>query len=536
MTDVIIPAAGSINHKIPFLKSIFKSPCLIPIHSKPVFYYINKFYKQRDVRINLLIDEEVEDIVRHEFMSFEDFIRIQTVRDTFGVNDTLEYAITNYKYSEDIIVNLVTTIPLTLVEIDSFLVDEKVDHMHTISKVVEIGNGVKFFGKNDQQDQVEGRIFTGVFRTSKINIEKALRILEDKNDLLKLVEVIHENYSPFKALENTWIDVGHEFSYYEARKKLLTSRVFNNVKVDETRGVLKKESTDKVKLFQEYNYLKMLPDCLRIIYPRTSGQLYENSDSVGFEMEYYGYPNLSEYLLYWDLDKIFWKNVFQNLQNIIELFKVHKYSVGYNAFESFYNEKTERRLQIFYNQLNETGIYKNKSFIINGEQSRNYDELRPLIEEKIKTLYDEDHFCVMHGDICFNNILYDHTSGIIRLIDQRGSFGAKCVGIYGDQKYDLAKLIHSSKFYYDFIVNDLFSIKFNNNFSRIDYSFVERNNTEYISSLSDEIINNLGYNKQDIEFIVGLLFLSMTPLHNDKFERQITMYFHGLRLIEKSLK
>jgi len=63
----------------------------------------------------------------------------------------------------------------------------------------------------------------------------------------------------------------------------------------------------------------------------------------------------------------------------------------------------------------------------------------------------------MHGDLCFCNILYDINSQAIKLLDPKGSFGK--IGIYGDIKYDIAKLKHYVHGKYDFIINDLFHLK-----------------------------------------------------------------------------
>ena len=64
--------------------------------------------------------------------------------------------------------------------------------------------------------------------------------------------------------------------------------------------------------------------------------------------------------------------------------------------------------------------------------------------------------CIVHGDLCLSNILYDLRSRICKLLDPRGSFGA--AGIYGDPRYDVAKLYHSIYGLYDFITNDLFHV------------------------------------------------------------------------------
>jgi len=171
------------------------------------------------------------------------------------------------------------------------------------------------------------------------------------------------------------------------------------------------------------------------------------------------------------------------------------------------------------------------TLMVNGFECVNIRHLRNKIRERILEMYQEDDFCIMHGDFCFNNILFDTFSNTIKLIDPRGSFGEKCQGIYGDRKYDLAKLMHSSIGHYDYIVNNLFQVDEHNN--SFNYSFPLRENQSILDKLSYELMRKLDAKANDILFIVGLLFLSMCPLHNDNPRRQRLMYAHGLFYINK---
>ena len=140
----------------------------------------------------------------------------------------------------------------------------------------------------------------------------------------------------------------------------------------------------------------------------------------------------------------------------------------------------------------------------------------------------------MHGDFCFNNILYDLNSGILRLIDARGSFGESCVGIYGDIKYDLAKLTHSVIGGYDFIVNGGFHLSADRN--QYIYTINFRDTTAYLTSLNRKLIQQFGFKESDILFLVGLLFVSMCPIHQDDPRRQAVMYLHGIKYINETLE
>jgi hypothetical protein len=119
------------------------------------------------------------------------------------------------------------------------------------------------------------------------------------------------------------------------------------------------------------------------------------------------------------------------------------------------------------------------------------------------------------------------------LIDPRGSFGNKYKGIYGDIKYDLAKLLHSAVGGYDYLVNNLYKIDFDGR--NITYDIFYKDNSVTVADKARQLVTNLGYSVKDIMLIVGTLFLTMPPLHADSSSRQRMMYIHGIKLINENL-
>lgn len=122
------------------------------------------------------------------------------------------------------------------------------------------------------------------------------------------------------------------------------------------------------------------------------------------------------------------------------------------------------------------------------------------------------------------------TNQIIRLIDPRGSFGVK--GIYGDPRYDIAKLRHSVAGMYDFIVADMFEVKKNND-AEFEAEAFGWQGLEPIIADFDLQIEKAGYNIQHIKLIEGLLFISMLPLHSDYPKRQLMMFLTGIKRLNE---
>ena len=73
----------------------------------------------------------------------------------------------------------------------------------------------------------------------------------------------------------------------------------------------------------------------------------------------------------------------------------------------------------------------------------------------------ESDVMISHGDLCFSNILFDTRVESIKCIDPRGITPKGEYSIYGDRRYDLAKLYHSVVGLYDFIIAGRYSLDLN---------------------------------------------------------------------------
>ena len=120
-------------------------------------------------------------------------------------------------------------------------------------------------------------------------------------------------------------------------------------------------------------------------------------------------------------------------------------------------------------------------------------------------LYDVDTFSIIHGDLCFANIMVDSNFSFIKVIDPRGKFGT--YDIYGDFRYELAKLFHSVDGKYDFIIKDLFDLDYNTETSCINYHVQDRRREfnlykVFLDTFAAEIGNDL----RKIELIRSVAF------------------------------
>jgi choline kinase len=535
LMNVLIMAAGNISNKLSFIKAYYASPALIPINTKPLILYHLEFYKAYQCKVYLVINEADVQYIEESVNLGEFDYEIIAVPDSKGVNESLEHAISKVPESEHLVINLVTSIPTVLPEPNTVYLESSLTYNSDWSGIEVSDTSLKFLFKQDETKQISNA-FTGIFNIQTNVLKAVIGQVENKTDLLEVVELWYKLYPETINYQFTeWIDAGHELNYYQSKLKLISSRSFNAVSVNES-GVLVKSSSNYTKLKDESNFITAVPANLSIFFPRIiEGFTYDSANKRGsYAMEFYGYPSLAELLLYWDLKDEVWDRVFADIKKVVSEFRKEKYSIGEGAFRDFYTGKIEQRVANFYQSIGPDFQYLlTNDLVINGVHCLGYNKLKRRLFERITDLYAEKDFGITHGDFCFNNILYDISHRLIKLIDPRGSFGENCKGLYGDVKYDLAKLLHSAVGGYDYLVNNLYKLDIQEDV--VNYKIFFKGNSHIIEDRAKELVTDLGYSFKDIMLIVGTLFISMPPLHADSCSRQKIMFIQGLKIINENI-
>jgi len=167
---------------------------------------------------------------------------------------------------------------------------------------------------------------------------------------------------------------------------------------------------------------------------------------------------------------------------------------------------------------------------LNGKKLRGWPGIRKAIEARVQKLSANARGRIIHGDMCFPNILCDPVSRLFKFIDPRGSFRES--GIYGDARYDLAKLLHSLDGGYDFLIHDMFALEHRG--TRVGLQqFFPANRAGVLKAFERTL--GSGHDLVELRTIEGLLFLSMCPLHADDPKRQVAMFVTGLRVLNEVL-
>ena len=325
------------------------------------------------------------------------------------------------------------------------------------------------------------------------------------------------------------------------------TRAYNSIEVKET-TILKSSLTERLRDEAEYyvGLNNQYPD-LSSYFPRVIKTNTSSQEGVpsSIELEWFPYQNLGQLQSSQQSD---WLLIATSLKHILE--QMHSYMGDVDKFT--YNT-TQRRKMFFDKTWNEyqnlktnfkwAGQVTNQTMVeVNSQPLLNfelcYKIIQPLLS-KICIAKEQSRWTVIHGDLCFSNILcgfnVDRTKVGLKLIDPRGSFGEQ--GMFGDPIYDHAKLLHSLDGKYELIIQDNFLLATNDK-DRIDFTFGKEalDSLCVASKVFEEVLfdKNPTYNLQS-KVIEGLIFIGMCARHYDSESRQKVMYATGLRILNECI-
>jgi len=453
-----------------------------------------------------------------------------------SIGDTIASALGQTENIKNLIINMPDTIVRGVYEsslTDRLLVKPRADLYRWTSFERNKDGSIKVF--NDRlavKSNTTKNASIGVFAFSDIDLFR-LRLndaLSLPNASLDPLFVAIEKYSEMVHLAmhepSAWFDCGHVDTFYAALLEFQSLRYFNHLEYDHDFGLVTKRSQNTEAFRHQVRWYKQVPNEASPFLPR----IFDCSDEKDpfITMELVSSPTLSSLFLTKRLPTSSWGEIARKIlliNNIFKKYKIHS-NLAKNLAAEIYIEKTKRRINQFCAQ-NPFGK-KLKVFLPHGQSFSLNDVLLTLDSFVEKSgLLNINELSPVHGDLCFSNILYDHRTGGMKLIDPRGEFGVP--GIYGDSRYDLAKLMHSYQFGYDLIMNR--SIR-----ATVDTSFVlkhDRNSNEIFDEIAGVfnsfLFEDIGLYEQ-CKAINALLFLSMLPLHDDHPERQMAMASVGLSL------
>jgi molybdopterin-guanine dinucleotide biosynthesis protein A len=320
-----------------------------------------------------------------------------------------------------------------------------------------------------------------------------------------------------------WLDFGHMNTYHRSKSTVTTQRAFNEMSISPR--VVSKASTNNFKMASESHWFENIPPDLKIYTPHYLKQTH-NGEFSGYDIEYLYLPVLNELFVFGDLPFRTWKTILRACEEFMLIAGRHQPNEVPNI-NSLYDEKLWQRLNS-YCQIQNMDIAQ--TWNLNGQILPSLEEVAKNCLAKIKL--SNSRVSVVHGDFCFSNILYDFRLQAVRCIDPRGHLEDN-ITMYGDARYDLAKLCHSIIGGYDHIIAGNFSWQSNASYEVEFELFTDPVADKIESYLLENGFANLDLIKDGIYAIMITLFLSMLPLHNDKPQRQRAFLANALRLYAK---
>jgi choline kinase len=345
------------------------------------------------------------------------------------------------------------------------------------------------------------------FKNLEENQNKIRNEIQISNGLNGLIE------KKIKTIHFTWYDTGSLENY------IMTLEAFDTKKFDFSKPneFLYIKDNRIIKFFLNTEKVDLLKARWKKLKNLTPSRML-------FTKNFLSYEKFKGEVLYDNLNN-------KTINKLLSFLKTKLWKVNFkkddkkfkNNCLNFYKHKTAERVKQFRTKFN----LKDKPYKINGQE---VESLSYYLNKINWNKLSEGVPVNFHGDLQFDNIIYNQKNKIFKLIDWRSDFNNQT--LYGDLYYDLSKLYGGCILPYNQIKNNNFTFVSDKNEIFFDFGL---NNS--VNEAKQEFTNFLIKNKYDIkkiEIITSLIYLNMSPLHSEPFSH--LLYFFGTLRLSKILK
>ena len=327
---------------------------------------------------------------------------------------------------------------------------------------------------------------------------------------------------PVRIVEaGDWLDFGHLTTFFQSRLAVATARAFNTVRIDGLTA--RKSSEDTAKMRAEAHWLQAAPPPVQIYCARLLGFGLEQGRAY-YDTEYEFLPVLSELFVYGGIGRKAWLRILASCEDLLRALAATRAEVGGDeALRALAADKTLERLEAFAR----AGGAVREALRYGGRPCPSLMEIAERLPGAMD-LASGRVGCAMHGDLCFSNLLYDSRNRRIKAIDPRGAVNG-VASLFGDLRYDLAKLGHSVVGRYDQIVAGRYTLASDGANHALEFDPVACQ-PWLADALGDLVVDGVGGLATSVRAVTVSLFLSMLPLHADRPDRQQAFVANALRL------
>jgi len=491
--DVLISTAGEGSRLHKVNSEINKS--LLPYLNKPIIYHIIEKIPFH-LKIGILLgykSQQVKDFLSLAFP--ERAITYIYVDDWTSCKSGTKYSLL---FARDLLSESFWYFPCDgIYESTDFIFEEFSEDVFLVSKVAQ--NDAYHYLTFTIEDQ---RILKQFFKSTKIAGDYAFTgVMKIRNKEIFFSKLEESNSKEFVAiisdkslvhLTKNWKDLGNFEMYEDAISKTDEFDFSKN-------GEYTYQLSDKI--------IKWWVDpriaSLKLEKPRIKPEIFPQN--IQCKNQFLSYTKSPGAPLYEYVDRSNFKALLDWLQE--KLWSPVEVQIEKNLFD-FYKSKTLSRIELLGNKK-ELNTYNPK--IVNGVEVQSWQYYFEKIEWNFLIQNNQPSF--IHGDLQFDNIIYDFSSKQFTLIDWRYDFsGLKSIG---DLYYDFAKMLGGIYVNYQEIKKANFNCTYENSVVNIELPKVTDSN-ELISILESHVYE-LGLDMSKVHALVPLIFWNMAPLHREPF-------------------
>ncbi len=518
--DYIIVQAGGKGTRLGYLTKN-KPKAITPVDNLPMLFYLFRKYPKKKF---IIIADYKKDVLRKYLAAFADVKYMVVDALGTGTCSGVLQAISLIPDKEPFMLVWSDLILPQELKLPCGYEDGTEDKSENLADYLGLSKTFPCRWKYENGEFVEERSAEyGIAGFFLFHEKSVIKDVPQSGELVRFFKESGFKFEPF-GLEGT-----REFGVLEEYEKLAKSktRPFNKITVKD--DVLIKEPVDeqgKTLAVRECAWY----DKVRSLNITGIPKIY---DTNPLKMEYIKGKNIYE--CDFGLDEK--RKILESLVNTLK--DLHsKETVCADSFsmkEAYFN-KTMQRLS----KIQDLVPYAREKYIdVNGRKCRNVYFFKDELEQKLEKIKAKS-FSLIHGDCTFSNLMI-RENGEPVLIDPRGYFGF--TKLYGDERYDWAKLYYSVVGNYDKFNLKRFSLDIGGQ-SVVDGEVIKDLNEGEVrlqieSNGFEELENDFfiftNANKDEIKLLHAVIWLSLTTYAWQDYDSVCGSFYNGLYYLEEVL-
>lgn len=520
---LIIPTAGLATRLSPL--NIYYPKVLVPLGDEPILAHILSLYAA------ITLDKVIIVVGREDKQRFENIkntyqsrypISVITQSSPSGPLPAIAEALEELLQADEVCVHLADTLlhkPFKEKDFaDNFILTSTVSDTANWAMVArsEAHELLDVINKPAQSQLTEAAIGVYFFKHARL-LHQTIQSTKGQVEISVALLKYNEQDTILTKLRNDWQDIGDIRHFHTIQESFAT---YKPVEITRQQNIIVKRAKaseiEREQYFYRHAHAKQL-------FPRLL-----DSSTYKLKLSYQPLRSLAYYALFENVSSSSATHILASLLNTLDQnfyqVKVH-WNGGKEQTEWMYGQRV---VDIVKKDAEELSTVR--YWLVNNIQIKGFPELEELILAKAKALAKTLIIKHIHGDLHLANILYDPVSNTFTFVDPRGMWG-KQLSIYGDLRYDLAKLLHSLHGGYEFIKRgiSLFEQRGYN-----AYLIQSPEDTWQTITNLDFLITKYKVQLDDVLWIEALCFLSMVRCYTD-LNLKKKFFLQGLHLINKLL-